>query len=132
MRSRREVALVRSCAAYTRTYREVRAKQRGRPDTVARIVPVKTGDIVKLKKPHPCGVNEWEIVRVGMDIGLLCRGCNRKVLLVRSEFDRRFRGFLRPRGWERGGLACRFDRTLQPLVLGIVRVVDLDVDVVSL
>lgn len=58
------------------------------------IVPVRTGDVVKLKKPHPCGANEWEIVRVGMDIGLRCRGCDRKVLLVRSEFDRRFRAFL--------------------------------------
>jgi hypothetical protein len=49
---------------------------------------------VKLKKAHPCGANEWEIVRVGADIGLKCRGCDRRVMLVRSEFDRRFRGFL--------------------------------------
>ncbi|NTU72341.1 MAG: DUF951 domain-containing protein, partial [Coriobacteriia bacterium] len=52
------------------------------------------GDVVKLKKPHPCGANEWEIVRVGADIGLKCRGCERRVMLVRSEFDRRFRGFI--------------------------------------
>ncbi len=58
------------------------------------IVPVKTGDVVRLKKPHPCGENSWEVVRVGMDIGLRCTGCDRKVMLVRSEFDRRFRGFL--------------------------------------
>jgi hypothetical protein len=58
------------------------------------IVPVKTGDVVRLKKPHPCGANSWEIVRVGMDIGLRCTGCDRKVMLVRSEFDRRFRGFV--------------------------------------
>jgi hypothetical protein len=60
------------------------------------ITPVKLGDVVKLKKPHPCGVNEWEIVRVGADIGLRCCGCDRRVMLVRSEFDRRFRGFLGP------------------------------------
>lgn len=59
------------------------------------ITPVRLGDIVKLKKAHPCGANEWEVVRVGMDIGLECRGCARRVLLVRAEFDRRFRGFLR-------------------------------------
>jgi len=58
------------------------------------ITPVRLGDVVKLKKPHPCGTNEWEIVRVGADIGLKCRGCERRVMLVRSEFDRRFRGFL--------------------------------------
>jgi hypothetical protein len=58
------------------------------------ITPVSLGDVVKLKKAHPCGANEWEIVRVGADIGLKCRGCERRVMLVRSEFDRRFRGFI--------------------------------------
>jgi hypothetical protein len=58
------------------------------------ITPVSLGDVVRLKKPHPCGTNEWEIVRVGADIGLKCVGCERKVMLVRSEFDRRFRGFV--------------------------------------
>ena len=58
------------------------------------ITPVRLGDTVRLKKPHPCGTNEWEVVRVGADIGLKCRGCDRKVMLVRSEFDRRFRGFV--------------------------------------
>ena len=58
------------------------------------IVPIALGDVVTLKKGHPCGANEWEIVRLGMDIGLKCRGCERRVLLVRSEFDRRYRGHL--------------------------------------
>lgn len=58
------------------------------------ITPVRIGDVVRLKKAHPCGANEWEIVRVGADIGLKCRGCERRVMLVRSEFDRRFRGFI--------------------------------------
>jgi hypothetical protein len=59
------------------------------------ITPVKVGDVVRLKKPHACGANEWEITKLGMDIGLDCVGCRRKVRLVRSEFDRRFRGFVR-------------------------------------
>ncbi|MBA4370005.1 MAG: DUF951 domain-containing protein [Coriobacteriaceae bacterium] len=59
---------------------------------------MKSGDVVKLKKPHPCGTNEWEVTRIGMDIGLRCVGCGRKVMLVRSEFDRRFRGHLRHAG----------------------------------
>jgi len=58
------------------------------------ITPVRLGDVVRLKKAHPCGANEWEIVRVGADIGLKCCGCERRVMLVRSEFDRRFRGFI--------------------------------------
>jgi hypothetical protein len=59
------------------------------------ITPVRVGDIVRLKKPHPCGANEWEVNRTGMDIGLTCLGCGRKVRLVRYEFDRRFKGFVR-------------------------------------
>jgi hypothetical protein len=54
--------------------------------------PVKVGDRVRLKKDHPCGANDWEVTRVGMDVGLRCGGCGRSVRLVRREFDRRFRG----------------------------------------
>ena len=59
------------------------------------ITPARVGDVVRLKKPHPCGTNEWEVTKLGMDIGLSCRGCGRSVRLLRSEFDRRFRGFVR-------------------------------------
>lgn len=59
------------------------------------ITPIKLGDVVRLKKAHPCGTNEWEITKLGMDIGLRCCGCDRKVRLGRYEFDRRFRGFIR-------------------------------------
>ncbi len=62
------------------------------------ITPISLGDVVRLKKPHPCGVNEWEITKLGMDIGLRCVGCDRKVRLERYEFDRRFRGFVRRAG----------------------------------
>lgn len=65
------------------------------------IVPVRIGDVVRLKKPHPCGANEWEVNKLGMDIGLTCLGCGRKVRLERYEFDRRFRGFER-RGEDTG------------------------------
>lgn len=58
------------------------------------VVPIDLGDRVKLKKPHACGANEWEINKLGMDIGLTCHACGRKVRLIRSEFDRRFRGYL--------------------------------------
>ena len=54
---------------------------------------IRMGDVVRLKKPHPCGANSWEVTRVGMDIGLECGGCGRRVRLSRAEFERRFRGF---------------------------------------
>ena len=62
---------------------------------MVRIVPIEIGDIVKLKKSHPCGVNAWEVEKLGMDIGLKCSGCGRQVRLLRSQFDRRFRGYIR-------------------------------------
>ncbi len=50
---------------------------------------IKLGDVVRLKKEHPCGSDEWQVVRVGADIGIKCRGCNRRVLLERRDFERR-------------------------------------------
>ena len=47
------------------------------------------GDQVVLKKPHACGENLWEIVRVGADIKLKCLACGRVVMLDRLEFLRR-------------------------------------------
>ena len=50
---------------------------------------MQVGDVVRLRKPHPCGSYEWEVVRVGADIGLKCLKCQRRVLLQRSTFNRR-------------------------------------------
>ncbi|MGD8858246.1 MAG: DUF951 domain-containing protein, partial [Chloroflexota bacterium] len=44
-------------------------------------VELQMGDIVRLRKKHPCGSYEWQIVRLGVDIGLVCQGCDRRVLL---------------------------------------------------
>lgn len=52
------------------------------------------GDVVRLRKPHPCGGFEWTVVRLGADIGLRCLGCNRRVLLPRRELERRLRHFV--------------------------------------
>ena len=46
------------------------------------------GDGVLMKKKHPCGSSEWEIWRVGMDIGIKCRGCGRKVMTPRPKFEK--------------------------------------------
>lgn len=48
-------------------------------------------DVVRLRKVHPCGSYEWTVVRLGADIGLECRGCNRRVLLTRRELARRLK-----------------------------------------
>ena len=52
------------------------------------------GDVVRLRKPHPCGGFEWEVVRLGADIGLRCRGCGRRVLLERRTLERRLKAFV--------------------------------------
>ena len=48
-------------------------------------------DQVRLRKPHPCGSYEWRVVRLGADIGLKCLGCGRRVLLPRSEVEKRIK-----------------------------------------
>lgn len=53
---------------------------------------IRIGDVVRLRKPHPCGSYEWEVVRVGADIGLKCLKCQRRVLLQRGTFERRLKG----------------------------------------
>lgn len=47
------------------------------------------GDRLHLRKPHPCGGYDWEVVRLGADIGLRCETCGRRILLPRSEVERR-------------------------------------------
>ena len=49
----------------------------------------KLGDIVKMKKQHPCGSYNWEVVRMGMDIKIKCTGCGRLVMLPRNEFEKK-------------------------------------------
>jgi len=53
------------------------------------ITPIQVGDVVRLRKPHPCGGYEWKVVRVGADIGLKCLTCGHRVLLARRDFERR-------------------------------------------
>jgi hypothetical protein len=57
-------------------------------------VEIKLGDMVRLRKAHPCGSYEWEVVRVGADIGLKCLKCQRRVLLERDMFKRRAKEFV--------------------------------------
>ncbi|MBD2860706.1 DUF951 domain-containing protein [Paenibacillus oceani] len=53
------------------------------------------GDVVQMKKPHPCGTNEWEIIRMGMDIRIKCVHCKHSVLIPRAEFEKKMKKVLR-------------------------------------
>ena len=46
------------------------------------------GDIVRLKKQHPCGSREWQVLRVGMDFKLKCAGCGHELMLPRSKAEK--------------------------------------------
>ena len=50
------------------------------------------GDVVKLKKPHPCGSQEWEILRVGADFRLKSMGCGHQVMVSRKLVEKNTRG----------------------------------------
>jgi hypothetical protein len=50
---------------------------------------LKMDDVLRLRKPHPCGGYEWKVVRLGADIGLECLSCGRRVLLPRRQLARR-------------------------------------------
>lgn len=55
---------------------------------------VQIGDIIKMKKPHPCGTNEWNVLRTGMDFRLKCMGCDHQVMVPRKLIEKNFRGFI--------------------------------------
>ncbi len=58
-------------------------------------VDVSIGNVVRMRKPHPCGGYEWQVVRLGADIGIKCLTCGRRVLLPRSEFEKRLKAIVR-------------------------------------
>ena len=53
------------------------------------------GDLVRLRRRHPCGGDTWLVYRLGADIGLRCQTCGRHVLLARSTLERRIVEFVR-------------------------------------
>ena len=54
------------------------------------------GDVLSMKKQHPCGSWEWEVTRLGADLGIRCLKCHRYVLMVRSTLERRVRAVVSP------------------------------------
>ena len=53
---------------------------------------IQLGDIVKLKKQHPCGSHEWEVLRIGMDFRLKCIGCGHQIMMPRKQLEKNVRG----------------------------------------
>lgn len=63
-------------------------------------VEIHLGDTVRLRKKHPCGGTDWQVVRVGADIGLVCLTCNRRIMLERGTFNKRLKSILSRAGEE--------------------------------
>lgn len=96
----------RDDAPYQHGHRE--AKHRGahytiRPGGIIRAIrqgrrsllpDLKMDDVLRLRKPHPCGCTDWVVVRLGADIGLKCLGCGRRILLSRRELSRRLKAYI--------------------------------------
>lgn len=52
------------------------------------------GEVIRMKKKHPCGANEWKLLRVGMDFRLQCLKCGREVMVPRKLVEKNFRGYI--------------------------------------
>ena len=58
------------------------------------VLELRLGDVLRLKKAHPCGDNQWVVVRLGADIGLKCLKCHHSLMLERSVLERRIKAFI--------------------------------------
>jgi hypothetical protein len=56
---------------------------------------IRVGDRARLRKPHPCGGYEWEVTRIGADIGIRCLTCGRRVMLPRAKFEKQVKSLSR-------------------------------------
>ena len=59
---------------------------------------VQVGDVIRMKKPHPCGSLEFTVLRVGMDFKIKCNGCGREVMIPRLKCEKNIKKILRPEG----------------------------------
>ena len=53
---------------------------------------IQVGDVVKMKKPHPCGTYTWEVLRIGQDFRMKCQGCGHQVMIRRTLVEKNLRG----------------------------------------
>lgn len=59
-----------------------------------KIIRFETGNILRMKKAHPCGSSEFEVVRVGSDVRIKCRGCGRDMTLPREKLEKSIRAVI--------------------------------------
>lgn len=59
---------------------------------------VRVGDILTMKKPHPCGSQEFLVLRSGMDFRIRCKGCGHEVMVPRSKCEKNIKRITRPDG----------------------------------
>ena len=64
------------------------------PRRLGPVLELLLGDVVRLRRAHPCGGHDWQVDRLGADIGLRCETCGRRVLLERRDLERRFVTFV--------------------------------------
>lgn len=55
---------------------------------------IHVGDVLKLKKPHPCGSCEWDVLRVGADFRLKCKGCGHQIMIARRLLEKNIKQIL--------------------------------------
>jgi len=58
------------------------------------MIPLKVGDIVRLRKQHPCGSVDWEVMRTGMDFRIQCLGCQHQAWIPRIKLERNLKEIL--------------------------------------
>lgn len=61
---------------------------------------IQPGDVIRMKKPHPCGSVTWEVLRIGQDFRLKCSGCGRQVMMKRTAAEKGAREIIRPENEE--------------------------------
>ena len=65
---------------------------------------VQVGDVIQTKKPHPCGANRFDVLRVGMDFKIKCQGCGHEIMLPRAKIERNIKKVLRAGLHRRGSI----------------------------
>ncbi len=59
------------------------------------MMDIRVGDIITLKKQHPCGSKDWEVLRIGADFRLKCKGCNHQIMIPRPQAEKNIRNIVR-------------------------------------
>ena len=77
---------------------DIRVGPRGRRRKEARTVDIRVGDVLELKKEHPCGSRRWLVLRVGMDFRMRCQGCGHELMLPRSKAEKSIKKVIREGG----------------------------------